>query len=234
MLCFSIMYRGGVVQIHTATYRALTITSASIHVCVGLYNMLDASYLRGSELISCWQSQSHIVPYCHFHWREVRGRRGVRGCAVTHSEPLQNLSVTHVHWLARLGTCLKYFVHFQAQEFSHGGWFLWLYPKFEVETTLTWYFIDGGKDRSAGGWVVGRAPRLFVEPEGKGAGWRVGCLAETQHLCCTGLHGQVQESCREMVNFDDFVWQPPEVKLIRVTLPDTTGIGHSCVSVLLQ
>lgn len=198
------MYRGCVVQIYSY------IQSLDLHVCIdsclcGFIKMLDASYLRGSELISCWQSQSHIFPYCHFHWREVRGRRGVRGCAVTHSEPLQNLSVTHAHVLARLGTCLKYLEHFQAQEFSHGEWFLWLYPEFEVETTLTWYFIDGGKDRSAGGRVVGRAPRLFVEPEGKGAGWRVGRLAETQHLCGTGLHGQVQQSCRERTNQLHFI-----------------------------
>lgn len=72
--------------------------------------MLCESYLWGSELILCLQSLNHIFLCSHFHWKEARGRRVVRDCAVTHSEPPQNLKckLTHIHACVTIVGMLKW------------------------------------------------------------------------------------------------------------------------------
>lgn len=80
----------------------------------------------------------------------------MRDCAATHSEQLQNLSVTCA--------CVSE-AHFQVIHTFPGATVSFMTCVFadclfvaltEGETMLTWNFVDRGKDRSAGGRVVGR------------------------------------------------------------------------------
>lgn len=123
---------------------------------------------------------------CDTHWATAKPKCDI--CACVSQTHRVILSISHIFRLKSFLFSFIYGVCFWRLSFCC--------PKLRLKL-LTWDLIDWGKDRSTGGWIVGRPSWLLVEPERESTGWRVGRLAKTQHLCCTRLHRQVQQSCRQ-------------------------------------